>query len=92
MPREKKVLRYCAGIVDYDVTDTTHWAQMQGTVLVRCDHKAKEGGVGLVSQFNAMSVKCLKHTTLHIVVSQFDAMSIKCSKLTALAIVVSQFD
>ena len=53
MPREKKVLRYCAGIVDYDVTDTTHWAQMQGTVLVRCDHKAKEGGVGLVSQFNA---------------------------------------
>ena len=52
MPREKKVLRYCAGIVDYEVTDTTHWAQMHGTVLVRCDHKAKEGAGGLVSQFN----------------------------------------
>jgi len=55
MPREKTVLRYCAGIVDYKYRDETHWAQMVGAVLTRCDHKAKKTGWGLVSQFNYKS-------------------------------------
>lgn len=53
MPRIKKILRYSTGIVEYEVTDETHWAQMVGTNLVRCDHIAKEGGPGLVTQFNS---------------------------------------
>ena len=52
MPRQKTVLRYCAGIVDYEYRDETHWAQMVGTTLTRGDHKAKSSGWGLVSQFN----------------------------------------
>tara|TARA_A100001037_G_C15033179_1_gene581965 strand:- start:127 stop:399 length:273 start_codon:yes stop_codon:yes gene_type:complete len=52
MPRTKKVLRYMAGIVEYEVTDETHWAQMAGATLTRCDHQAKDGGWGVVSQFN----------------------------------------
>ena len=41
-----------AGLVEYEVTDETHWAQMVGTTLTRCDNKAKEAGWGVVSQFN----------------------------------------
>ena len=52
MPRKKTVLRYCAGVVDYEYRDETHWAQMVGTTLTRCDHKAKASGWGLVSQFD----------------------------------------
>ena len=52
MPRSKRVLRYMAGVVEYEVTDETHWAQMVGKALIRCDNEAKETGCGLVSQFN----------------------------------------
>ena len=52
MPRAKRVLRYMAGIVEYEVTDETHWAQMNRHVLTRCDHKAKDAGWGLFTQFN----------------------------------------
>ena len=52
MPRQKTVLRYACGIVEYEYRDETHWAQMVGTTLVRCDNKAKKSGYGLVSQFN----------------------------------------
>ncbi len=52
MPRTKRVLRYMAGIVEYEVTDETHWAQMTGPTLTRCDNEAKDGARGLVSQFN----------------------------------------
>ena len=52
MPRKKTVLRYCAGIVDYEYRDETHWVQMVGPTLTRCDNIAKTSGWGLVSQFN----------------------------------------
>ena len=52
MPRQKTVLRYACGIVEYEYRDETHWAQMVGTTLVRSDNKAKKSGYGLVSQFN----------------------------------------
>jgi hypothetical protein len=55
MPREKRVLGYMTGIVEYEVTDETHWAQMVGPTLTRCDDKAKIGGMGLVTQFNYKS-------------------------------------
>ena len=55
MPRKKRVLSYMAGLVEYEVTDETHWAQMAKKTLTRCDHKGKEIGWGLFSQFNQES-------------------------------------
>jgi hypothetical protein len=52
MPREKRVLGYMAGIVEYEVTEETHWTQLTGSTLTRCDSKAKNNSWGLVSQFN----------------------------------------
>ena len=53
MPREKRFLRFCGTIAEYEVTDETHWAQMVGENLVRCDDDALKTGRGLWKVFES---------------------------------------
>tara|TARA_Y100000593_G_C4289046_1_gene327241 strand:+ start:1020 stop:1307 length:288 start_codon:yes stop_codon:yes gene_type:complete len=57
MPRHEEAIgRYNNGfVVEYMVTEETHWVQMSGTWMVRCDHDAKETGSGLWSLFDSKS-------------------------------------
>ena len=48
MPRTKKILhRFGDGTVEEELTHETHWVQMVGTTIVRCDDSAKNDGWGL---------------------------------------------
>ena len=48
MPKTKRVLhRYGGGVVEEEITYTTHWVQMVGDTVVRCDNAAKDGGWGV---------------------------------------------
>ena len=47
MPRTKNVLhRFNDGSVEEELIFETHWVQMVGTTIVRCDNSAKKNGVG----------------------------------------------
>ena len=48
MPRTKKILhKFGDGIVEEELTHETHWVQMIGVTIVRCDDAAKKNGWGL---------------------------------------------
>lgn len=51
MPRSRRHLGWLGGAVaEEEETLTTHWSQMVGPEIWRCDHKAKNTGWGLWRQ------------------------------------------
>jgi hypothetical protein len=48
MPKTKNILhRFGGGVVEEETIYTTHWVQMVGETMVRCDDDAKERGWGV---------------------------------------------
>ena len=47
MPRFKKPIGYVRCIVTEEVREETHWCQIVGNTIVRCDNDAKNTGSGL---------------------------------------------
>ena len=47
MPRFKNPIGYASCIVTEEVREETHWCQIVGDTIVRCDDDAKNTGTGL---------------------------------------------
>ena len=46
MPRTKEIMGWMGHVAEERVRYETHWVQVVGNVVVRCDHDAKEKGYG----------------------------------------------
>jgi hypothetical protein len=46
MPRTKNITQWSGTVAEEVITYETHWVQVVGDLIVRCDHAAKEKGFG----------------------------------------------